>query len=123
MVNNALSESVEYEVLKNWRESCSPFISKEETAMTTNVVGKPTERYFLIEEMTIIVAENQEQAEAHYMKEIDHEWEKEVVEEIQDDFIVGGVQNINGHGYDEIHLFGVLENKPLPYIVQGIELI
>lgn len=123
MVNNALSESVEYEVLKNWREPCSPFISKEETAMTNNVVGKPTERYFLIEEMTIIVAENQEQAEAHYLKEIDHEWEKEVVEEIQDDFIVDGVQDIGGEGFIEVHLCDALENKALPYIVEGIELI
>lgn len=94
--------------------------------MTETVNQKKTEKYFLIDEMTIIVAENQEQASALYQKEVDDEWAEGIdgkIDEIQDDYIIGGVQSVHGYGYDEIHLLDVLENKSLPYIVKEIELI
>lgn len=85
-------------------------------------IQEKTEKYFLIEEMTIIVAENQQQAEALYQKEIDDEWEKEAVKEVQDNFIVDAVQSSCVEGFIEVHLREVLENKALPYIVEGVDL-
>lgn len=93
--------------------------------MPESVTQEKTAKYFLIDEMTIIVAEKQEQAENFYRSHYDDDWgncEEWKIEEIQDNFIVDAHQCVSGEGYIEVHLSEVLESKALPYVVD-VELI
>jgi hypothetical protein len=69
---------------------------------------------FLFDDSTIIASDSQKDAENLYLQ-VNGEFEN--VEKINDDYVIGANQNYNNGGYDEIHLFSVLEEKPLPYIV------
>lgn len=76
--------------------------------------------FYLFNDDIIIASRDKEEAEKLYEKEYgDSDYEK--VEEIDENYRVGGVQSVGGYGYDEVYLYNIIEkNKVLPFIVEDI---
>lgn len=80
-------------------------------------------KFYLFDENVIIASNTQQEAESLYIE--DYECDEYEIEEINDDYVVDSIEIIgcNISGYDQIHLFQVLEDdKKLPYIVADITL-
>lgn len=87
-------------------------------AVDTYREGVRNLKFYLFDEQTIIASKNKEEAELLYQKEYDDGYNS--VEEIQDDYIVGAIENHNSYSgdYSEIILSHIIDKKKeLPYIV------
>lgn len=71
-------------------------------------------KFYLFGEMIIIASRDKEEAEQLYLNEYGDS-DYEIVEEISEDYRIGGIASSDGYG--DIHLSQVVENRPLPFIV------